>query len=155
MKKLIVLILTVVLLGCSTLKSIEDIHDTSLMVANGEVVHEIKAIDLSSTNLAIVDHSINKLKIFIEKWDKVENIDNLEEFIAEYKDAKSNYLAIQRVITTNYDKYPKELQTKFLKYQKNAQNLDNTVQKLILGKNIYAATKVGVKLAMLAVGALK
>lgn len=156
MRNLILSIFLVLsLIGCTTLKSIENIQETSFMVANGEVVHEIKAVELSSTEITIIDHSINNLRVFIDKWDSVDNIPNLTEFIAEYNVAKSNYLAIHRVIFANYERYPRHLQTKFLEYQDSAQKLDSTVHKMIMGKNAYAAAKVGVKLAMVVVGALK
>jgi len=157
MKKIIISILIVLsLLGCAnTLKSVENIQEASFMVANGEIIHEIKAVELSSTELAIVDHSINNLKAFIDKWDNVQDIPDMDNFIQEYNIAKSNYLAIHRVIFANYDSYPEHLQTKFIQYQESAVKLNSTVQKMIMGKNVYAAAKIGVKLAMVVVGVLK
>lgn len=156
MKKLfIIILLSIALIGCATFNNIKQIHETIYQVSNGEVIHEIKAVELTSTELTIVDHSINNLKIFIDKWNNSKNITNLDDFIDDYTIARSNYLAIHKVIFANYDKYPKELQDKFLEYQKHALKLDSTVQKMILGKDIYNATKTGVKLAMVVVGMLK
>lgn len=156
MKNIIIAIfLALSIVSCSTLDGVTALKDTSFKVSNGEIIHEIKSVELTPTELMIVDHSFNNLKSFIEKWDKVTDLVNFNEFIEDYSIAKNNYLAVHKVISDNFDRYPKELQTKFIDYKANANNLNKTVERMLIGKDIYATAKVGVKLAMLVVGAIK
>lgn len=156
MKKfLILLILTMSILGCTTIKEIPNIKESSISISNGEILHEIKSVDLTSNEIFIVDHSMNNLKLFIDKWKDVVNLSNIDEFNADYKKMKTDYFAVYKVIENNFDKYPEELKIKFSGYKKSAKALDNQVSTLVVGKDIYLTVKTGVKLAMVVAGMVK
>lgn len=156
MKKLfIIILLSISIIGCTTFNDVKEVKETIYQVSKGEVIHEIKSVELNFAELTIIDHSFNKLNLFIDKWLKVVSIQDFNEFSEEYKVAKNSYLSIHKVIEDNFDRYPEELKLKFIKYKMDANHIDSTVERLLLGRDIYRTGKEAVKLAMVVVGLLK
>jgi len=157
MKKLIVsIILSIFLLsGCSTFNSLKAIKESVVQVSDGNVMYKIKSVELNSSEITILDHSFNNLRQFIDKWTKIDKIENLEEFLSEYAEAKISYLAVHRVIENNFSRYATEIQVELKKYKQDAVNIDNIVYKMILAKDMYKTGKEAVKLAKVVIGMLK
>lgn len=157
MKKLIVsMILSIFLIsGCSTFNSLKAIKESVVQVSDGNVMYKIKSVELNSSEITILDHSFNNLRQFIDKWTKIDKIENLEEFLSEYAEAKISYLAVHKVIENNFAKYNPEFQTELKKYKKDATHVDDVVFRMVLAKDMYNAGKEAVKLAKVAIGLLK
>lgn len=157
MKKLIVLVVLSIFLasGCSTFNSLKSIKETMSQVSDGNIIHKIKSVELSYAEIAILDHSFNNLRQFIDKWTKIDRIENLEEFLDDYAEAKTGYLAVHKVIENNFSKYASEIQIELTKYKQDAIYIDNKVYKMILARDMYKASKEAVKLAGVVVGLMK
>ena len=156
MKNIIVVVLICIsIFGCSVFTGFKSVKESVQEVQSGNIIHEIKAANLSTVDITIVDHSFNNLNEFINKWSKINSTPNLEDFLQDYANAKSSYKLIYGIIEKNYSGYLLELQNKFSKYKKDAEHIDSSVNSMIIGRDIYNASKQAVKLAMLVVGMLK
>lgn len=157
MKKLIVLVVLSIFLltGCSAFNSLKSVRESVIEVSDGNIIHKVKSVELTSTETTILDHSFNNLKVFIDKWSKVEKIEDLDDFMNNYTTAKTNYLAMYKIIENNFAKYTPEFQTEFRKYKKDAEHIDSIVFRMVLTKDIYNAAKEGVKLAKTVIGLIK
>lgn len=156
MKNLIVvIILSLSLIGCSAFDGLKSIRESVVEVRSGNVLYDIKSIELSSSEITIVDHSFNTLMGFIDKWTKVPAVTDMNEFVSEYNTAKSAYRSMYAVIENHFIDYPQELQAKFIKYKKDADGIDSTVYTMIMGRDLYNASKQAVKLAIVVAGVLK
>lgn len=157
MKKLIVtLILSISLVtGCAVFDGFKSIKESIVQVSDGNIIHKIKSVELTSTEITIIDHSFNNLKDFIDKWSKVDKVEDLDDFMTDYAVAKSNYLSIHKVIENNFTKYNTEFQTELKKYKKDATHVDDVVFRMVLAKDMYNVGKEAVKLAKIAIGLLK
>lgn len=157
MKKLIVtLILSISLVtGCAVFDGFKSIKESIVQVSDGNIIHKIKSVELTSTEITIIDHSFNNLKDFIDKWSKVDKVEDLDDFMTDYAVAKSSYLSIHKVIESNFTKYNTEFQTELKKYKKDATHVDDVVFRMVLAKDMYNVGKEAVKLAKIAIGLLK
>jgi len=156
MKNIIVVVLICIsIFGCSAFTGFKSVKESVQEVQSGNIIHEIKSAKLSTVDITIVDHSFNNLNEFINKWSKVNSTPNLEDFLYDYTNAKESYKLLYGIIEKNYNGYPVELQNKFSKYKKDAEHIDSSVNSMIIGRDIYNASKQAVKLAMLVVGMLK
>lgn len=147
-----VLLIITTLLGCASIKSI---HETISSVSEGNIVNEIKSVELTSSEVSIMTHSVNNLRNFIDKWSHISGEDNLQEFLSDYSEVKANYLSLHKIIKDNWDKYPTELRNKFIEYKKDATKLDKTIDRLVLAQKLYKASREAVTLAKIAIGMLK
>ena len=157
MKKLIIsIILSIFLLSsCSTFNSLKSIKESVVQISDGNIMYKIKSVELNSSEITILDHSFNKLRQFIDKWTKIDKIENLEEFLSDYAEAKISYLAVHKVIENNFSKYAIEIQIELKKYKQDAVNIDNIVHNMILAKDMYKTGKEAVKLAKVVIGLMK
>lgn len=156
MKKLIlVLILIFSLVGCETFNGLKSIKESAMQVADGNVIYKIKSVSLTSSEITILDHSFNNLNDFITKWSKIDKITDLEDFLNDYAKAKLSYLAVHKVIESNFDKYALEIQVELKKYKQDAIHIDDIVYKMILAKDMYKTGKEAVKLAKIVIGMIK
>lgn len=150
--KYIVIILLVLLTSCANLTAIQ----TSIRnISNNNISYEVKSADLSYTEITVVEHSIGRMIAFIEKWGNVAIINDYSEFRAEYVVIQESYVQLYRVINNNWDEYPKELQEKFLKLEKDAKAIDSKIEKLVLMDKLYKASIEAVILAKVAIGLMK
>lgn len=156
MRILFIITLVIITLGCTTteLKTLQSVQDTIYEVSNGNILYDIKSVELSSTDLIIVDHSFNKLTAFIERWKELPK-DNLTIFLSEYSEVRNSYLSIHRVVDNNWNKYTESNREKLLKYKQEAILLDNSVKQMIRIKNYYRAGKLAISVIEVALGLVK
>lgn len=155
MRKIIVAILLVTMIGCSThIKDLQHIQDTIYEVSSGNIIYDIKSVELSSNDSLIIDHSFNKLNSFISRWKEIPKED-FSVFLSEYNDVRKSYLDIHKIVSSNWDLYSDTNKEKLLKYKSEAVMLDSSVKRMVRIKNYYKAAKIAISVAKVAAGALK
>lgn len=152
---ILIIAILIALSGCAMqLKNLQTIQDTIYEASSGNIQYDIKSVELSSTDLIIVDHSFNKLNAFIERWKDLPKED-LTIFLSEYSEARKSYLDIHRVVDNNWNKYTSYNKEKLLKYKSDAILLDNSVKQMIRIKNYYRAGMLAISVIEVAAGLAK
>lgn len=162
MKKLLISMIVILLItSCTTvLKSTEDIANIVIadqQVTSGQVSQIIKSVELNSTEILIVDHSVNHYLAFSEKWkSKILTLDSTSpiftEFLIDYDNLVKQYTSVEDVVENNWDKYSDNYKILLTNYKANANEINNSVNKLIAASRRYQAIIKAVELATILAG---
>ena len=115
------------LTGCAGLSGVVS---TDYAIASGEADQTVKSIPLNDTERLIIDHAINRYNEFIERWKSKDLIENRVEFLAEFRDLKKQYYAVDAIVKRHWQEYTPEKQALLLEYQEAALALNGTTEKL-------------------------
>jgi len=103
---------------------------TDYAIASGEVDQTIKDAKLTDSERMIVDHAINRYNEFIERWKTKSIVESRAEFLAEFRDLKKQYYAVDAIVKKHWAAYDKQQQAKLEEYQEAAITLNTSVEKL-------------------------
>lgn len=127
MSKFILVLLGFVLSGCAGLMPV---IATDYAIASGEADRTIKAAELKSNEKIVIDHAINKYNAFIERWKSRSLVENRAEFLAEFRDLKTQYYAVDVIVKRHWMDYSPQQQAKLEEYQEAAMALNTSIEKL-------------------------
>jgi hypothetical protein len=113
--------------GCAGLSGV---IATDYAIASGEADKTVKSVGLSSNEKLVIDHAINKYNYFIERWQSKDLIENRQEFLAEFRDLKKQYYAVDAIVKRHWQEYAPDKQALLIEYQEAAISLNASTEKL-------------------------
>lgn len=138
MKK-IMLVVLLALTGCGTLNQIVE---TDYAIASGEASSVIGSVSLTNSEELIINHATNRYMQFTEKWRNADIWNNENQFLNDYNELKSQYLAVDKIVRNRWDKYSPDNQANIKRYQATAHNLDAAINRYIRLK-MWASVMLG------------
>jgi hypothetical protein len=109
-------------------------------IESGDVFKNIKGVELSNTEIQIVNHAQNKVDQFRVKWKSVianpKSIADLDQgMLGDYADLRGSYAEVDAVVRRNWNKYDQQSKNALLAVQDHATRLDQSVDKYVAAKN--------------------
>lgn len=164
MRKLILVCLAFVLIGCQTLKpQAEQAADIIVkagyvdeVVKSGAVVEALYNSNLSKEDTKAIEATLKAYNDFTGKWGTIISTNPLEavtktsQIITEYNVLRIRYLEIERIVVANWDSYPVEQQFVLKEYRDHARALDNLVMTLLASGKASTAFIAIQKIAVVA-----
>lgn len=161
MKKLLVILIISLTLGCTTtLNSVDDFANLTIaneQIVSGQVSNTINSIELSSTEKLVVTHAINHYIAFTSRWkSRLTQLDSttpiFTQFLAEYSELVDQYNSVESIINKNWAEYPVRYQVLLLDYQLRAKKIDSSVMDLLAAGDRYRAVINAIELARILAG---
>lgn len=138
MRNLIAVLIIVTIYGCADMAKVakESVY-INHQVTSGNVKSRVVQVELTSTELQIIQHAENSFNHFKEKWKVAfRNPDLLlisaeSELTMDYLELKQRYAEVDDIVRDNWKKYDQISQMELLTYQAHALSLDNAVSNLL------------------------
>lgn len=139
MKYVMILLTIILVIGCSTTKDLGEIAVESAFISaeigSGNVSNTLHSTELTSDEKQVIVQALNYQNQFEEKWkgslkDPFLIMSVFTELNTDYLILKSHYLATREIVINNWDRYPEVSKFRLTNYQKHADNLDASVDKL-------------------------
>lgn len=147
MKKITILFLITFLFGCSTLEKADKI------IISGQAEKVIFNIEYTQTEREVIQKAIAKYNAFHERWKGfIENPVQLSalgnaKLMSDYQDIKNAYIALEYVVSVNYQRYNEETQKQLLKFQDMAYDYDKTMGRIKTVSDVAAYSALVSRLA--------
>lgn len=138
MKKIVLLLAIVFLVGCGTTGSV--VKESAYVynkVSSGEVVENVKKADLSIAEEEILTHALNAVTNFRIKYGRIMADPsmlisiNKSEFQEDYERIRTNFIRVEKIVVDNWHEYDNQTKDTFLDYRKHAYNLDRNAAKMV------------------------
>lgn len=128
MKLLISSILILVLTACTTV--LDKLEKVDNIVTSDETYGLVTSVDLSPTDIMIINHAKNRYLALREKYkgNLTDYSFNNEEVLEDYKLLLEQYSATVKVINKNYSKYSDESKDKLKELSESFYKLHDSVE---------------------------
>lgn len=128
MKLLISSILIIVLTACTTV--LDKLEKVDNIVTSDETYGLVTSVDLSPTDIMIINHAKNRYLALREKYkgNLTDYSFNNEEVLEDYKLLLEQYSATVKVINKNYSKYSDESKDKLKELSESFYKLHDSVE---------------------------
>ena len=158
MKKITVLIIALFFLaGCSSLKSIPSAVALDNEIKSGEVTNALNSVDLTQAEEQIITHAINAVANFRNDWgsfikspEKLVAI-NPDMLISDYNNLRDRFNEVNAIGIKNFHRYDRETQMRLSMYQRQAFDLDESVQKYLSKREFRSAMRSALSYGMVAI----
>ncbi len=164
-KFLIVLTIIAFIPACADLtKIVSGSAFLGAQIQSGDVFKNIKSVELSNTEIQIVNHAQNKADLFITKWKGVianpKAIAEIDQgMLGDYSNLRKRYSEVYAVVLRNWDKYDQQSKDALLGIHVHAKELDQSIDKYIAAKDkemaVIQIIRYASVLASMAMGIVK
>lgn len=137
MKNLIVVVVLVILTGCSASKLGLNTIRAEQEISSGRLQESLQHPDYSVQEEQIITHALNVLSNFRNTYgDYIANPEKLllfspEQLAADYEKLTVNYLRVRSIVEKHWDEYPNDVKHKFKSYEEIATRIDVSVNDLM------------------------
>jgi chemotaxis regulatin CheY-phosphate phosphatase CheZ len=152
MKQLAILLMVLLMLGCTALNKANE------EVITGAAERAVFSIDYTQPEIETIKNAIAEYNRFHNRWQNfivnpvVLLPNGREELAADFQDLRQRYMEIEHIIAVNFNRYDPFIQKQLLKYQKMAQDVNKDMQTI---KTIGDVLTYGALVAQIAAKMLK